>query len=39
MKFKTTLNSPVFLFVKKRLAYNFVEYLQPKQSDQNRRDY
>ena len=31
MKFKTALKSPVFDFVKKRLAYNFVECLQPQQ--------
>ena len=36
MKFKTTLKSPVFKFVKKRLAYNFVECLQSQENDQNR---
>ena len=33
MKFKTTLKSPVFKFVKKSLAYNFVECLQPQQNE------
>ena len=31
-----TIKSPVFDFMKKRLAYNFVECLQPQQNDQNR---
>ena len=39
MKFKTILKSPVFDFVKKRLAYYFVECLQPQQNDQNKSHY
>ena len=29
----------MFKFVKKSLAYNFVECLQPQQNDYNRSDY
>ena len=36
MKFKTTLKSQVFDFVKKTLAYNSVKSLQPQENDQNR---
>ena len=36
MKFKTTLKSPVVDFMKKRLAYNFVECPQSQQNDKNK---
>ena len=39
MKFKTILKSPVFDFVKKRVAYNFVKCLKSQQNDRARSHY
>ena len=39
MKTKAILKSPVFNVSKKKLAYNFVECVQPEQNDKNRSHY